>query len=76
MEKLNEKYLRGFNHAYLLKQHNPKLIEKLLSTTSNNDYIQGLKDGAQTLEQQKTKSRTQQLQDLKSRRDKDRDIEL
>lgn len=76
MEKLNEKYLRAFNHSFLLKQYNPDLIDGLLTTTSNNDYIQGLKDGAQTFEQQKTKSRTQQLQNLKSRRDKDRDLEL
>jgi hypothetical protein len=76
MDMISEKYIKGFNQAFLLKEHNPDLIDGLLTTTSNNDYIQGLKDGAQTFELQKTTSRTKQLENLKSRRDKDRDLEL
>ncbi len=76
MDRLSEKYIKGFNQAFLLKEHNPDLIDGLLTTTSNNDYIQGLKDGAQTYEQEKTKSRTQHLQNLKKQRDKEQDLEL
>lgn len=74
METIKEKYLKGFNHAYLLKQHKPQLIENILKTTSENDYIQGLKDGKHIYEQQKTKSRFQELDDLKNR-DQDRELE-
>jgi len=71
-----EKYIKGFNDGYLLKQHKPELIEKLLSTSSTNEYIQGLRDGERTYEQQKVKSRTQEIKDLKSRKSKNRDIGL
>jgi hypothetical protein len=71
-----EKYIKGFNDGYLLKQHKPELIEKLLSTPSTNEYIQGLRDGERAYEQQKVKSRTQEIKDLKSRKSKNRDIGL
>jgi|AntRauTorckE5430_2_1112549.scaffolds.fasta_scaffold10221_3 hypothetical protein len=71
-----EKYIKGFNDGYLLKQHKPELIEKLLGTPSTNEYIQGLRDGERTYEQQKVKLRTQEIKDLKSRKSKNRDIGL
>lgn len=74
MEK--EKYIKGFNHAYLLKQHKPKLIDSILSTSSTNNYIQGLIDGKYTYEQQKGKSRTQELKDLKSYQSKNNNLDL
>jgi hypothetical protein len=61
-----EKYIKGFNDGYLLKQHKPELIEKLLGTPSTNEYTRGLRDGERTYEQQKVKSRTQEIKDLKS----------
>ncbi|WP_335974083.1 hypothetical protein [Gaetbulibacter jejuensis] len=68
-----EKYIKGFNDGYLLKEHKPKLLENILSTSSSNDYIQGLKDGERTYSQEKVKSRTQEL---KSTRTKNRDLGL
>ncbi|NCO62699.1 MAG: hypothetical protein GW849_02335 [Flavobacteriia bacterium] len=76
MDRLSEKYIKGFNQAFLLKEHNPDLIDGLLITTSNNEYIQGLKDGAQIYDQKKTKSRTQNLKNLTKQRDNDQDLEL
>jgi hypothetical protein len=73
METIKEKYIKGFNHAYLLKQHKPKLIESILNTTSNNDYIQGLKDGERIYAQQKLKSRSQELKDLSAHKSRDQD---
>jgi len=73
METVKEKYLKGFNHAYLLKQHKPQLIDSILNTASNNDYIQGLKDGKHIYEQQKTKYRFQELKDLKNHKMRNRD---
>ncbi|WP_396602044.1 hypothetical protein [Algibacter sp. R77976] len=68
-----EKYIKGFNDGYLLKEHKPELLENILNTTSTNDYIQGLKDGERTYSQEKVKSRTQEL---KSSRTKNRDLGL
>ena len=32
MDKVDEKYLKGFNHAYLLAKHKPELIKNILNT--------------------------------------------
>ncbi|TCP25146.1 hypothetical protein EV195_104179 [Tenacibaculum skagerrakense] len=71
-----EKYIKGFNDGYLLKEHKPELLENILNTTSSNDYIQGLKDGEREFKKQKVKSRTQELDDLKSLKSKKRDLDL
>ncbi|WP_292944510.1 hypothetical protein [Olleya sp. UBA1516] len=70
-----EKYIKGFNDGYLLKEHKPELLEKILSTTSSIDYIQGLKDGEREHKQLIVKSRTQELEDLKSSKSKNIDLE-
>lgn len=71
-----KKYIKGFNDGYLLKEHKPELLENILNTTSSNDYIQGLKDGEREFKQQKVKSRTQELEDLKSSKSKKRNLDL
>jgi hypothetical protein len=71
MEK--EKYLKGFNDGYLLKQQKPQLIENLLNISSSSDYIQGLKDGERTYNQNKVKSRNQELNKIKNRRGKNKE---
>lgn len=76
MDTISEKYNKGFNNGYFLKQHKPDLIEKLLTSKSHDEYLQGMKDGYITYQQQKTKKRAQQLRNLKSRRDNRRDLEL
>ncbi len=70
-----EKYIKGFNDGYLLKEHKPELLENILNTTSSNDYIQGLKDGENEFKQQKVKSRTQELEDLKKSKSRTIDFE-
>ena len=71
-----EKYIKGFNDGYILKEHKPELLENILNTTSSNDYIEGLKDGEREFKQQKVKSRTQELDDLKSLKSKKRNLDL
>lgn len=71
-----KKYLKGFNDGYILKEQKPDLLENILNTTSSNDYIQGLKDGEREFKKQKVKSRTQELDDLKSSKSKKRDLDL
>lgn len=73
MEKENTKYIRGFNHAYILAKHKPELIKNIATTKSQNDYLQGLKDGKNTFEQNKVKSRFQEIEKLRKQKDKNRD---
>jgi hypothetical protein len=70
-----EKYIKGFNDGFLLREHKPELLENILNTTSSNDYIQGLKDGEREFKKQKVKSRTQELDDLKKSKSKNIDFE-
>jgi hypothetical protein len=70
------KYIKGFNDGYVLKRYNSRFLENILSTPTRNDYIQGLRDGKLTQEQQKLTTRTQKLKDLKSQKFKNRDLDL
>lgn len=74
-ETVSKKYLKGFNDAYLLAEHKPKLVEQLLKTTTENEYLQGMRDGKRTFEQEKTQSRYQELDDLRSQNDREQDLE-
>jgi hypothetical protein len=73
MNAMKEKYIKGFNHAYILVKHEPKLIESILKTTSVNNYIQGLKDGKLNFEQKRVKSRLQDLNKIHSKKEKNHD---
>tara|TARA_B100000780_G_C21111717_1_gene449297 strand:+ start:1742 stop:1969 length:228 start_codon:yes stop_codon:yes gene_type:complete len=74
MDIVDEKYLKGFNDGFLLKEHKPKLIEIILTTKTNNQYIEGLKDGKNAFEKNKLKLRYLEL--TKSHfKNQDRDIE-
>lgn len=57
--ELTEQYLQGFNHAYLLAEHTPELLEKLLTVETKTEYLQGMLDGKNTFEQEQVKSKTQ-----------------
>jgi hypothetical protein len=70
-----EKYIKGFNDAYLLKEHKPELIKSIAKTKSQNHYIQGLKDGKDTFEQSKVKSRFLEIERLSIQKDKNKDIQ-
>jgi len=58
----------------LLAKNNPELLLQILNTNSLNDYIQGLKGGELEYEQKKVKSRSQELINIRSRKDRNRDI--
>ncbi|MCI2229956.1 hypothetical protein MC378_12330 [Polaribacter sp. MSW13] len=76
MEKENPKYIKGFNHAYLLVKYKPEIIKSLTNIKTQNDYIQGLKDGNDIFEQSRIKSRLYDLRQLETKRDKDHDLDL
>lgn len=70
----SKKYVKGFNASYIIAKYKLKLIETLLKSEINNDYLQGMKDGKLTLEKEKDKilskkkSRLQELKKLSSRK--------
>jgi hypothetical protein len=76
MEKENSKYIKGFNHAYLLAKYKPELIKSVATTKSHNEYVQVLKDGKDTFEQRKVKSRFQEIEKLRSQKEKNRGKDL
>lgn len=61
MATTNEKYIKGFNDGYLLKEHNPDLLKSILQSKSDNDYFKGLSDGSKVLKKEKIKTRLQEL---------------
>lgn len=75
-QEINKKYVKGFNHAYLLAKHKPQIIESIVKTKTQNEYIQGLKDGKGAFEQEKIKSRFQEMEKLHSQKDKSHDFDL
>lgn len=76
MDTLSEKYLKGFNHAYLLAKNKPELLQQILNTDSLNSYIQGLKDGKLEYEKSRVKSRFKELQKISSQKEKNIDKDL
>ena len=75
MDIVDEKYLKGFNHAYLLAKNNPELLKQILNTDGLNNYIQGLKDGKEAYVLKKVKSRNLDLNKLQSQKNRNLDLE-
>jgi uncharacterized protein (DUF2249 family) len=68
-----QKYIKGFNHGYILSQHDPELLNQLLqSPNKENDYFDGLKSGHEEYEMEKAK---QPMPDKLHSHDKNKDIE-
>lgn len=70
-----EKYIKGFNDGYLLKEHKPELLENILNTTSSNDYFQGLKDGEREFKKQKSQNRVKEIDNIRKSKDKNFGLE-
>ena len=52
----SEKYIKGFNSGYTLRQHSSKLAKELIDLLKEqSDYIQGLKDGKEQFEKEMDK---------------------
>lgn len=77
---VSKKYIKGFNASYLITEHKPKLINSLLKSEINTDFMEGMRDGKLTLDKEKNKilskkkSRLQELEELtpKKKRNKKR----
>ncbi len=70
-----QRYVKGVNHAYLLAEHQPQLLENLLKSESRNDYFIGLQDGKRMFEQECSQSRLNELNTMQNKKSKDRGLE-
>lgn len=61
MATASEKYIKGFSHWYYFRKHNPELLNSILQSKSDNDYLKELKDGAKVLKNDKISRRLQEI---------------
>lgn len=73
-----ERYITGFNSGYTLAVHEPALLQTVTQNLQPaNEYIEGLLDGKEQLENEKTNEQVQSINELRSRSlDKDRGLEM
>ncbi len=75
MEIQNEKnYIKGFNAGYLLSQHEPELMKKIMASPNDrtNDYYSGLQDGKKQRDKEKILAQMKQAQQKGKERERDR----
>ena len=69
MEPSEEKYKKGFNHGYLLAQHEPELMKKLIKERNpDSEYFSGLLLGRKEFEREKMLT---QIKDQNIKKDKE-----
>ncbi len=73
--QINEIYIKAFNHAYLLAKYNGILLEKILESKNENEYIKGLMDGKKAYEINLKQDRLLEIDKLRRNKDKDRETE-
>lgn len=74
--EVTDKYKKGFNHGYLVREQFPKIIKGMsVPENEHSDYTQGFNDGVKQYEREF--AREQVRQDLKNRDlNKDRGMDL
>lgn len=74
-EIIDPKYVKGFNHGYVLNEHNPKLLAKILKTPNESIYAKALNAGRKQQERDKVEERikqvTQSMKDKSQERERD-----
>lgn len=71
-----QQYIKGFNHGYILSQHEPELLQQLLqSPVKDNDYFDGLTSGHKEYEMEKSRQPLIDKHHNHNRNDKDIDKE-
>lgn len=73
-EQIDTLYIKAFNNAFVLSEFNAHLLEKILQTTTENNYIQGLKDGKTIFDLTRQKSRLKDIENLRNSKNIDRDL--
>lgn len=54
----NKQYIKGFNHGYILAQHDPELAKQLVKRIkSDNHYFKGIVSGKQEYDIEKIREK-------------------
>ncbi|MCK9404391.1 MAG: hypothetical protein M0Q26_13455 [Chitinophagaceae bacterium] len=62
----NGEYVRGFNHAYLLAEHEPQLLSDITrSVNPSNEYFEGFFSGKAEWELEQSKSEFNEIEQLR-----------
>lgn len=73
-----EKYIKGFNNGYVLAEHKPELLKTVTQNLPpTNEYVEGIFDGKEQLENEKIQEQMQFIGNLRSqsfKRDKEQEI--
>lgn len=75
-ETIDEIYLKGFNHAYLIAKYNMMILEKTLIAPNEGPYFEGLVDGKESVKLEQRKTRFREIEKIQHRKDKNLDLEL
>lgn len=72
MEEQEEKYKKGFNNGYLLAQHEPELLNKIIKERNpGNEYFSGLLSGRKEYEREKMKTQLKENDAKENERERD-----
>jgi hypothetical protein len=76
MDSQDELFIRGFNGGYLLAQHQPELLAKVMKNLNlSNDFLAGLSQGQLEYQQERIRLELEHLSQLREQgRDIDRDL--
>lgn len=65
--KDEKQFKRGMNHGYLLAEHRPDLLDGILKANKEwDDFIEGLAAGRAEYAKEREKSRSDDLQQIRS----------
>ncbi|MDP3666058.1 MAG: hypothetical protein Q8R50_05210 [Sediminibacterium sp.] len=78
-QEQNREYVRGFNNAYLLAEHEPQLLADITrSVNPSNEYFEGFFSGKEEWELEQSKDQLNELEQLREQEqpeEQNRDIE-
>ena len=66
MDQTEEKYIRGFNNAYLLEEHEPALLASIMNGVElTTDYLVGMSEGRSEYQQERQRRELDGLAQLR-----------
>jgi hypothetical protein len=71
-----QKFVRGFNHGYMLTKHEPKLVWEMTKTLQpTTDYLDGFFSGKEEWELEHSREQLSELDRLRNNgKDRERDL--
>jgi hypothetical protein len=74
-EKIDPQYIKGFNHGYLINEHEPKLLDKVLKSKNESIYFKALAAGKRQQEWDVAYEEVRQANQALNERQADREID-